>query len=66
MGSDERCLALADSLLRRGFHVGAIRPPTVPEGTARLRITLSAAHEEADVDRLVQALEAALGEVEEA
>jgi len=45
-----------------GLRVGAIRPPTVPAGTARLRITLSASHSEADVARLVDALGQALAE----
>jgi len=62
VGSAERALALSDALAGRGILVSAIRPPTVPEGTARLRITLSAAHDEAQVDRLLQALAEALDE----
>jgi 8-amino-7-oxononanoate synthase len=56
IGSNDEALAVMDGLRARGLWVPAIRPPTVPEGTARLRIALSAAHSEADVDRLVQAL----------
>src|SRR5690606_18423770 len=58
-GDDARALALSRALEEAGYWVAAIRPPTVPEGRARLRITLSAAHSEADVDGLVQALERA-------
>ncbi len=56
VGTAERAVALSDALQRQGILVTAIRPPTVPEGTARLRITFSAAHREHDVDRLVTAL----------
>lgn len=49
-------LHAAQELRQRGFLVGAIRPPTVPRGTSRLRVTLSAAHTAEDVDRLAAAL----------
>ncbi|HEX5678849.1 MAG TPA: 8-amino-7-oxononanoate synthase [Alcanivorax sp.] len=58
IGDDGAALALSRALAEHGVLVSAIRPPTVPEGQARLRVTLSAAHEEADVDRLLGALEA--------
>jgi 8-amino-7-oxononanoate synthase len=56
LGSESRALAAADRLRARGFFVPAIRPPTVPSGSSRLRITLSAAHEPADVAGLAVAL----------
>ena len=58
VGDPARALRLSRGLEERGFLVGAIRPPTVPEGTSRLRVTLSAAHREDDVDRLLDALHA--------
>jgi 8-amino-7-oxononanoate synthase len=51
-----QALAASAALLERGFLVPAIRPPTVPEGTSRLRISLSAAHASGDIDALVEAL----------
>ncbi|RCS29471.1 8-amino-7-oxononanoate synthase [Rhodanobacter denitrificans] len=57
LGGAETALAAAQALERQRLLVTAIRPPTVPAGHARLRITLSAAHEEAHVDRLLGALE---------
>lgn len=59
VGSARAALSLAERLRAAGFHVPAIRPPTVPPGTARLRINLSAAHAETDVDALLAALAAA-------
>lgn len=56
VGDDALALRLADKLKQRGFWVSAIRPPTVPEGTARLRFTFSAAHSLAQVESLVAAL----------
>ncbi len=56
VGDNNAALALSNALAERGLWVPAIRPPTVPEGTARLRISLSAAHGEADIDRLIAAL----------
>ena len=56
IGANDQALAVMDGLRQRGIWVPAIRPPTVPVGTARLRIALSAAHSEADIDALVQAL----------
>ena len=64
-GGSGRALAWGRALEARGILVGAIRPPTVPPGSARLRITLSAAHSERDVDRLLDAL-AVLPEAEAA
>ncbi|MGF2733493.1 8-amino-7-oxononanoate synthase [Marinobacter sp. DUT-1] len=57
VGTNEAALALSKALEDRGLLVTAIRPPTVPAGEARLRVTLSAAHRMADVDRLLTALE---------
>lgn len=56
VGESSVALQLAERLRDRGVWVSAIRPPTVPVGTARLRITLSAAHREQDVDRLLDVL----------
>jgi 8-amino-7-oxononanoate synthase len=56
LGDARAALAASEALEQEGFLVTAIRPPTVPQGKARLRITLSAAHEESDVDRLLEAL----------
>jgi len=56
VGDAGTALRLSDRLRARGLLVTAIRPPTVPKGTARLRITLSAAHEPAHVDRLLDAI----------
>lgn len=56
IGDSGRAMALSQALRERGILVTAIRPPTVPAGSARLRVTLSAAHDVAQVDRLLEAL----------
>ncbi|HDP89870.1 MAG TPA: 8-amino-7-oxononanoate synthase [Thioalkalivibrio sp.] len=57
VGDNQTALAMSEALWDRGILVTAIRPPTVPAGTARLRVTLSAAHDERDVDQLLTALD---------
>ena len=59
VGGNADALALSAALRRRGLWVPAIRPPTVPAGSARLRISLSAAHTETDLDALCSALQEA-------
>ncbi|HEY0209165.1 8-amino-7-oxononanoate synthase [Acerihabitans sp.] len=56
VGDNQRALGLCERLREQGCWLTAIRPPTVPPGGARLRITLTAAHHEADIDRLLEAL----------
>jgi 8-amino-7-oxononanoate synthase len=56
VGAEEPALALAADLRERGYYVRAIRPPTVPAGTSRLRICLSAAHTATHIEGLLQAL----------
>ena len=56
IGSNHEAMRVMQGLYERGLWIPAIRPPTVPDGTARLRIALSALHSVADIDRLVQAL----------
>ena len=56
LGSADAALSASTALEARGFLVVAIRPPTVPEGTARLRVAFNAAHDDADVIRLADAI----------
>jgi len=58
LGSELDAVTASEVLRARGLWVPAIRPPTVPSGSSRLRITFSAAHSEAEVDRLLEALAA--------
>ncbi|MBS1200125.1 MAG: bioF [Proteobacteria bacterium] len=62
LGTPQAATAASEALLGRGFLVTAIRPPTVPEGGSRLRVTLCATHEDADVVGLVEALAEVLSE----
>jgi 8-amino-7-oxononanoate synthase len=59
IGDSQQAVDISNALLHAGFLVSAIRPPTVPQGSARLRVTLSALHEEQQIDRLLDALDKA-------
>ena len=61
LGAPAHALAVADRLLDAGIYARAIRPPTVPVGTSRIRFTLSADHTVADVEAALLALAAATG-----
>jgi 7-keto-8-aminopelargonate synthetase-like enzyme len=55
VGDNEEAVKMSEKLLEEGILVVAIRPPTVPKGTARLRLSVSAAHTDADIDKLINA-----------
>jgi 8-amino-7-oxononanoate synthase len=63
LGENERAMAMAAALRRRGVLAHAIRPPTVPPGTARLRVTPIATHTRTQLDRALDAFAAAAREV---
>ena len=66
LGSETAALTASAALANDGFLVTAIRPPTVPAGTARLRFTFSAAHSDADIDRLIRSVKTVLARTEAA
>ena len=59
VGDDQKAVAMSERLFDKGFWISAIRPPTVPAGTARLRITLTSEHSEQQIMNLVAALDEA-------
>lgn len=63
IGNEQAVIDISLQLKKAGFWAGAIRPPTVPKGTARLRITLSAAHSRNQIESFIQALQEALSKV---
>ncbi|TNF03904.1 MAG: 8-amino-7-oxononanoate synthase [Gammaproteobacteria bacterium] len=64
LNDDALCHNVGERLREKGFLVGAIRPPTVPQGSARLRVTLCAEHTEEQVDALVDAIDTSLRELQ--
>jgi 8-amino-7-oxononanoate synthase len=64
VGDNDQAVRAMEMLMARAIWVPAIRPPTVPRGTARLRVTLSAAHRAEDVDRLIDALHEVASELD--
>jgi len=65
VGTPAKALALAERMRSRGVAVHAVRPPTVPLGTARIRLTVTARHDAADIDRVVDAYAASLPSLDE-
>ena len=61
LNDDRRAVAVAKKLQAAGFDVRAIRPPTVPEGTARLRISIHADHEQSLLEELAEQVSLAVG-----
>ena len=61
-GSDRQALRLSEALYHAGYHAPAVRPPTVPQGTARLRINLTCELERAEIDAFADELSGALDE----
>jgi len=57
VGGADKAMQMSAALEKQGIFIGAIRPPTVPQGAARLRVTLSASHSEEQLDRLLGALD---------
>lgn len=57
VGEADKAMKMSAALEKQGIFIGAIRPPTVPQGAARLRVTLSASHSEEQLDRLLDALD---------
>ncbi|WP_455210270.1 8-amino-7-oxononanoate synthase [Kaarinaea lacus] len=57
IGDNQTALRYSDALLEKGFLISAVRPPAVPQGSARLRITFSASHDESHIDQLLEALD---------
>ncbi len=60
LGDEKKALEASESLLQQGIFVPAIRPPSVPKGSSRLRLTVSAAHSEEDIAKLMSALQSSL------
>jgi 8-amino-7-oxononanoate synthase len=60
IGDSEKALKISQTLFNKGFYVSAIRPPTVPKNTARLRITLNADHTQAQIEQLLTQIKHAL------
>ena len=63
IGESQRAVAISEQLLKAGFLVSAIRPPTVPKGSARLRVTFSALHQEQQIDQLLDAVNTAIKQI---
>lgn len=56
IGKEDKAVRLRDLLVEKGIFIQAIRPPTVPEGSSRLRITISYRHSKEDIDYLIDTL----------